>query len=597
MTTEVDAAHLAGQPHESHDARDAHDSHEALSFREQVRERVIAIGSMDGRLRLVVGAAVAQLVVAAIMLALRGTHLPSVIGDVTGDEESSIPVATFVIATCFLTVAWAFLLAGAFHAHWVLRLPAFGLFAWVFAIESDTVSGRTGGTVAALALMVAIAAVGIAGAVRDRRQQPSRRLGALRVLLLIPLVGGLYITAWLASASTDDTENFTTAVAQQLYYLEFALIPALVLAGADFADWGHLLGLRATAALRGARRVWPVLLVTVAVAVAMLVDARRVLADDFGAEVALGAILVAAVVLLAVAVRPRGSWSPHVPFAALIAVVVVDATEGFLVERFVGGSDDSISDHIYAVSAVLWAAVALVAIGALVARRGRMRSRLANALAFLVLVGVSNALFGISSVAAVFPQLHISADVTALDLDGVRGVAAIATLALVAGVVLSRRLRASGRLLGTLLALDVGLQVLAWVDALFDRTASVAETVTRGFSIMAGVVLLLALLLEILGSGEAITNRHDRWLPRPSRVLLYLGYVVLVASAVLYFNSLHDPQSFALREAQFDSESWVHEGVFFLGVPLVATLFLANLGSGRRPDRALTAAATAEQAA
>jgi hypothetical protein len=585
-------ASIAGtRPHD----RDDHDQQHAAghaaeheSFRAQVRERVIGLRSMDRRLRLVVGAAVAQLVVAAIMVALRDLHVPSVIGDVTDGEESSIPVATFVVAVSFLTVSWSFLLAGALHAHWALRVPAFALFFWSFLVEADTVTDRTAGLVAALALMAAIAALTVASIVRDRQRDrhPSATLFLSRLLLLIPLVGGLYLTAWLGSQSTDNTENFTTAVAQQIYNLEYVLIPVLVLAGADFADWGQLLGARAGEALRAARSALPLLLAIVAVAAAMLVDARRVLADDAVRELLLGAVLIAALLLLVWLVRPRGALHAHLPFAALAAVVVIDATIGFLVEQRVHGSDDDVSNHIYATSALVWAALGALCLVLLAVRRGRLSTTALTVTSFVVLVGVCNALFGLDAVGAVFPGLHLSADSTPLDLDGVRAVAGAATLAVVVAVLVSRRLGSARRLLALVLAADVGIQVLAWVDQLFNRTAQVADQVTRGFSIWAAVVLMIALLLEILGSGEAITNRHDRVLPRQSRVLLYLGYVTLVASAVLYFASLHDPASGALRESQFDSESWVHQGVLFLGVPLVLTLFLAGWLRGRSAETA-----------
>jgi hypothetical protein len=315
----------------------------------------------------------------------------------------------------------------------------------------------------------------------------------------------------------------------------------------------------------------------------MLVDASRVLGGDLGAQIGMAAVLAGAVIVLAWVGHPRAAQSPRLPFAALAIVVVVDATEGYVVERIVGGGDPAMGDKIYAFSAVLWAVVGIVSFAMLLLRRGRMRSGLVAALSFVALVGVCNALFGLASVAAVLTPLHMSADTAALSIDGVRAVAAIATLMVVTAVLATRRLRAATRLLAALLALNVAIQVLAWVDTLFDRTASVAERLTGGFSITAGVVLLVALLLEILSSGEAITNRHDRWLPRPSRVLLYLGYVVLVASAVLYFASLHAPQTGALLPPQFDSESWVHEGLLFLGVPLVATLFLGSIRV-RRPQ-------------
>jgi hypothetical protein len=180
-------------------------------------------------------------------------------------------------------------------------------------------------------------------------------------------------------------------------------------------------------------------------------------------------------------------------------------------------------------------------------------------------------------VATVFPRLGISADTASLDLDGVRAVAGIATLLVCAAVLLRRRLRQDAWMLGLVLAVDVSIQVLAWVNLLFDHTAKVSERLTGGFSIGAAVVLLVALLLELLASGDAITNQHGRWFPRPSRVLLYLGYILMVAAAVLYFASLHSPDTGALRESLFDSEQWVQEGVIFLGPPLVLALFIGGV--------------------
>ncbi len=583
--------------HASSPHAEAGEEHE--SFRDQVRARVIGLGSMDRRLRLVVGAAIAQLIVAAIMVALRDAHLPSVIGDVTDNEESLIPTATFVVAVVFLTIAWSFLLAGALHAHWLLRIPALALFVWAFYVERDTVTDRPAGTVAAVVLMAAIVAVTVASILRDRRAgappQSQQRLLVTRLLPLLPLIGGLFLTAWIGSQSADQLENFTTAVSQQLYNLEYVLIPVLILAGADFADWGHLLGERAGEVLHRARADWPLLLGTAVVGAAMLADAVRVLHGDAPRAIGLGAILLVAFLLLVWLARPRAAGHAHLPFAVLAGVVVLDATLGFLVEQHISGSEDYVSDHVYASSALMWAAFAVLGILLLLSRRGRLPLWLVLSTVFVVLVAVCNVLFGLSSVASVFPGLHLSADSNPLDLDGVRAIAGIATLGAVAVVVLTRRGRGSAtRVLAAVLAADVGIQVLAWVDQLFNRSAEVADKVTRGFSVWAAVVLLAALLLEILGSGEAITNRHDRGFPRQSRVLLYLGYVVLVAASVLYFASLHDPANGTLRESQFDSETWVHQGLLFLGVPLVLTLLLGGLLRTRH--RAEAAAAAGEAA-
>ncbi len=50
-----------------------------------------------------------------------------------------------------------------------------------------------------------------------------------------------------------------------------------------------------------------------------------------------------------------------------------------------------------------------------------------------------------------------------------------------------------------------GLQILSWVDLLFEKVSGAEQ-----LSIVAGVVLVMALLWELIASGEAVTNRHDR---------------------------------------------------------------------------------------
>ena len=52
---------------------------------------------------------------------------------------------------------------------------------------------------------------------------------------------------------------------------------------------------------------------------------------------------------------------------------------------------------------------------------------------------------------------------------------------------------------------------------------------------------------------------------------MFVGYILMVSSAVLLFASLHD-QSGKLLESSFDPESWVKQGILFLGMPLVITI-------------------------
>ena len=65
-------------------------------------------------------------------------------------------------------------------------------------------------------------------------------------------------------------------------------------------------------------------------------------------------------------------------------------------------------------------------------------------------------------------------------------------------------------------------------------------------------------------------------------MLLYLGYILLVASSVLFFATLHTNTG-APHEPLFDSEQFVHDGVMFLGLPLVLPSSSPGSASGSPP--------------
>jgi hypothetical protein len=61
-------------------------------------------------------------------------------------------------------------------------------------------------------------------------------------------------------------------------------------------------------------------------------------------------------------------------------------------------------------------------------------------------------------------------------------------------------------------------------------------------------------------------------------VLLFLGYIMLVSTAVLYFTSWQVQATGApVAEAIFESELWPREGLLGLGVPLLFVSFTLGL--------------------
>lgn len=231
-------------------------------------------------------------------------------------------------------------------------------------------------------------------------------------------------------------------------------------------------------------------------------------------------------------------------------------------------------DRALAAGAAFWLLVALASGAAIATRRRWLASgrRYAGAL----FVALAAALFVLGSLVPVSVVLTGEAPgwVAGLRLAGVQAIAAVLTLAILAGSLLARRAPAH---LGKLLTLNVGLQVLAWIADLY---AGALEVGAR-FSVAQALIICLAIGWELVTSGESVTNAHSRRFPRSSRVMLYCGYLTLTATAILYFSSLRNQASGRGIEALFESDIWPHLGIQQLGAPLLVVLLLLRLAARR----------------
>ncbi|HEY2564188.1 MAG TPA: hypothetical protein VGI44_10785, partial [Acidimicrobiales bacterium] len=168
---------------------------------------------------------------------------------------------------------------------------------------------------------------------------------------------------------------------------------------------------------------------------------------------------------------------------------------------------------------------------------------------------------------------HLVTNAPYLGVEGLKSIAAMATIAVVLYALATRAFHRLMIPISLLISLTVSLELLTWIDLLFGKTTDTTGRV----ALFAAVVLVVVLVWELAASGEGLTNLHSPVFPRESRVMLYGGYVLLVSAAVLFYSSLHDAESATLLRSQFDAEEWVREGILFLGVPLVITLFLIGL--------------------
>ena len=222
------------------------------------------------------------------------------------------------------------------------------------------------------------------------------------------------------------------------------------------------------------------------------------------------------------------------------------------------------------------ASLVLLVVGGVLLRRGRERG---SAGLFLMATAVFN-LFGPLGLAQAGAQLHLHW------LQGVLFVNVLMTLALAALVFLA--VQAVRRRIGrtSIPLLRLGLILLLGMVGLLVLYYAVFGTIleVQRFTLAAALLLVAAMVWDVVLSGDAVTNVHGRHVPRHSRVLLYFGYTMMVTTLVVFFSSL-SIQGGGTAGLEFDSDIWPQTGIAVLGIPLLLTFFVINLGAWRHRQR------------
>jgi len=250
-----------------------------------------------------------------------------------------------------------------------------------------------------------------------------------------------------------------------------------------------------------------------------------------------------------------------------------------------GGSRTLASElsHFAARTGLIWLAVTISAALALIlGRRRRRADEIKPTLMYVVATGAWVALTFLGRSAAVQTVGH---HLLSLQIGGVQALAGLATFGYMIVVALRRwlaarrndrenaqRTSAISHRLGSLFVLNCSL-LLTWAVGILYGTAS---RVGSTLAVVQGLVVMAALLWELIFSGELLNcGKPASALPRRARLLLYLGYLLLAASAVLQLSTLRSPSTGARVEV-FDAETIVQIGIIELGVPLAITVFLIN---------------------
>jgi hypothetical protein len=129
--------------------------------------------------------------------------------------------------------------------------------------------------------------------------------------------------------------------------------------------------------------------------------------------------------------------------------------------------------------------------------------------------------------------------------------------------------------------------------------ANLYETASRGGSslpILLGLVLLLALLWELAFSGTMLNpGEPTSPMPHRARVVAYVGFLMLTATAVLQLTTLHSVYTGGPTET-FESETAAAAGIVEFGVPFAITFFLVRWFSATASLSIVVPSRSADQA-
>lgn len=460
------------------------------------------------------------------------------------------------------------------RAHWALRFAVL-LAATImlgenpvqWLVAAGSVASATGVTgfqlldVVLVGLQLAVLALFWGWAIWITVSERSRRMGPVpapqrfRLVEFLGCLGllGIYSIAYLAGYLSylpvdRNAVGLLLVGGLSLQYLFiFALLPLIVFwASTDFAEWGQLFSRQVMHTTR--RWTWLLVMVACVAALAVIVNVWRQVGIAILPVLLLMCVLAGLLILLARFAGVGDGWGESVsPGALLVGTVLLYA---FL-------------------SVPLLVAPVGLAIGiALIARGRRKRSiKAAEIGLFATAVGVLLVLEVVAMITK--SSMHL--------LFGEQMLVALAIFGFVFWHAVRRGLSAIDTRPVVLLFVLLGaLQFIVWMADFYSLKLE-----TR---VVEAIVLLLAIAWDVTTSGET-TNEESPGFPRHSRVLLYFGYTVMAAFAVLYLTSLH-AQGIALPSGEsLDDSLYAEVGLLGLGIAFVTVSFIRGWRLWRLGER------------
>jgi hypothetical protein len=590
----------------------------AERFFDGVRARIIDLTTLSWPIRLALGLAALLLLALGATLVLHDASLPRLTGLPVDQHATQAPLFALLLGVIALGLAWTMALAGAFRAHWLARILILLLFTLtqgptILLALTDGGLLLVGGLLE-LGAVVALWLWGVTTIFLDRPtvrrwlfgQTPQRsgesgtvssgeRAITLLTVSLVPFAFLISVAAELGADLRYPGYNFTlAALSIRLSALFLLLLPALMLAGTDAAEWGELVVGRLAFLAGHDRRRRRLRILTLSLTILCLGD----VAYDLVVRLQPASPLITLILLLCPSLLLGAGafvtfrlgrvmqWPrSELPFGAPLGIAACYFV-GLIPSFFIGGS----GAKLVALAVTSYLAL-VIGLPLLWGYRRHGGPWAATGLLFTIFGLYTLATLLVAATLGLYAAFrlpgapHTGPEV--LSLYGALAVVALVTLGVLGYFSLSvsprRQLhlrfpggdaRAERRQLVALATLNAGLLVLVVV------TRYLAGRPEEGQRYALGPVLLLvgAFLWDFLSSGEAVTNRSSQVFPRTARVLLYAGYTLTVATAVVFFGSLTFTQSNqqALAGA-VDDTTWALLGAIVLGVPVLLTSCLLRL--------------------
>lgn len=569
------------------------------SFPKAFRHKFINFKELNHPLQVLVGFGVVNLVAIAVFKIII-TYVHATVPVLVLDGER-FPIPFIAYAVVVLPIALSFITTAALHSHFMVRAGVLAVDAVIgFAFLPQPTHAPQAATVVT-ALRVAYGAINLIfvwrgyaiwRAIRQARQDGAtflrhRRRSLLRTTGLVYLLtaGYFYAALWYYS--------ITHAVAIGLAHfhsvltiLGLCLIPIYMLAGADYAELSEMIARSLLWTKQGARGHHTLCALAILCGVIILAIDVFLLHDSDGVAygVSAGVILIfVAPVMTNMAIwigRLRDGVSTEIPLGVIFLAM------GFAVFTLAFSilTDSPLWGIILTGVCYFLFLLGLAALLLFAPQLTLNAAQYAQRAAQIPLnwrYQVNTFIFcSIVTIIGAFSLGHIQAH------GGVEMIIAPTVMGVLLALVLLGRLDHDRQMLvGALFTLSVSLLVLLLIYYFFLYTAQQGEVIA-----IVGIFFVLAALgWDLVASGEVVVERDSKDFPRPARLLLLVGYVVLATTVLTFLADVPLQDTLLMKvpnlrffDHPFDHVPWVLLGILILGIPTLLMHLLMDIGQWKR---------------